>query len=401
MGCEWGVATCEAAAEGNQLEVLKWLRDTECPWNARTFIAAAKIGSIPILEWLFEAGCDLNWEVLLAASLASNLELLNWLISKGVSTGWDALRELTLNIGKVAVYNLICELEGEEPLGPDAYLLMSGDLQVFKRYIESRDHLPMLEMAAELGHLHWLKAAKDLSTDGWQNPKLCECSVAGLSNVVFPSSSNLEMLQWLRGIGCPWEVEQVARAAAITGDPKTMDWLLANGCPWSSEALPLAAQYGNLDFVKFAVNVGYTVGIAEICTSAATPHPSFSLDLRKKLEVLRWAHKQGFPWNEDTSLQASRLADLSLFKWAIKNGCPWNKQTILQEFLLKGNLEKIAFFLHEKGMEGETEEQYFSEIVKTARQAGSYELWKWLVEKGADTEAEDSLDPRIRRLLSK
>jgi hypothetical protein len=41
LQCPFDVYTCTWAAEGGQLEVLKWLRGHECPWNEWTWWGGA------------------------------------------------------------------------------------------------------------------------------------------------------------------------------------------------------------------------------------------------------------------------------------------------------------------------------------------------------------------------
>ena len=56
----WDWRTCAGAAEGGQLEVLKWLRENGCPWCERTCMSAAKGGHLEILKWARENGCPWN-----------------------------------------------------------------------------------------------------------------------------------------------------------------------------------------------------------------------------------------------------------------------------------------------------------------------------------------------------
>ena len=47
-----------------------------------------------------------------------------------------------------------------------------------------------------------------------------------------------------------------------------------------------------------------------------------------KLEFLRYAHKNGCPWDEDTCEQASTFGNLDCLRYAHENGCPWNSRVI-------------------------------------------------------------------------
>ena len=53
-GYEFNRATCEGAAFGGHLDVLKWVRsqDPPCPWDWRTCTEAAAEGHLDVLKWL-------------------------------------------------------------------------------------------------------------------------------------------------------------------------------------------------------------------------------------------------------------------------------------------------------------------------------------------------------------
>ena len=72
---------------------------------------------------------------------------------------------------------------------------------------------------------------------------------------------NLELVQWLRGEGCPWDTFACAHASwrsqvAPGGHRSHLEilrWLRANGCPWNAGTRDLAAamlgytdDFGNL-----------------------------------------------------------------------------------------------------------------------------------------------------------
>jgi hypothetical protein len=52
------VSTCAAAAAGEHVEVLQWLRANDCPWNFNIIQSAARGVHVPVLEWLAVNGWD-------------------------------------------------------------------------------------------------------------------------------------------------------------------------------------------------------------------------------------------------------------------------------------------------------------------------------------------------------
>ena len=61
-----------------------------------------------------------------------------------------------------------------------------------------------------------------------------------------------------------------------------------NGCPWDEGTCEWAAMGGHLD-------------------------------------VLKYLHDNGCPWDEDTCLMAAEGGHLHVLQWARENGCPWSK----------------------------------------------------------------------------
>ena len=45
--------------------------------------------------------------------------------------------------------------------------------------------------------------------------------------------------------------------------------------------------------------------------------------------MLKYAHENGCPWNEDTCKEAAREGYLDVLKYAREHGCPWNGLTWL------------------------------------------------------------------------
>ena len=51
---------------------------------------------------------------------------------------------------------------------------------------------------------------------------------------------NLELVQWLRGEGCPWDYLTCANAAD-KGHVEVLRWARENGCPWTAQTRDWAA----------------------------------------------------------------------------------------------------------------------------------------------------------------
>ena len=60
-------------------------------------------------------------------------------------------------------------------------------------------------------------------------------------------SGNLEFVQWLRGEGCPWDLETCLDAVE-NGHVEVLRWARENGCPWiAGTRVQVAAELGYTD----------------------------------------------------------------------------------------------------------------------------------------------------------
>ena len=64
--------------------------------------------------------------------------------------------------------------------------------------------------------------------------------------VMCNATGNLELIQWLRAEGCPWDY-LTCFSAVNEGDVEVLRWLRENGCPWSA-----------MDRDRAAAELGYT-----------------------------------------------------------------------------------------------------------------------------------------------
>ena len=79
-----------------------------------------------------------------------------------------------------------------------------------------------------------------------------------------------------------------------------------------------AAERGCLGTLKSLHRRGHVTFDEDLCALAAQGG---------HLEVLKWLHENGYPWNEDTCELAARHGHLGVLQWARANGCPWDGWT--------------------------------------------------------------------------
>jgi hypothetical protein len=57
---------------------------------------------------------------------------------------------------------------------------------------------------------------------------------------------HLEVLQWARANGCPWN-EFTTSAALYGGHLEVLQWARANGCPWTASTRKTAVDLGYIE----------------------------------------------------------------------------------------------------------------------------------------------------------
>lgn len=82
-GCPWDESTCSAAAGRGHLETLKWAHENGCRWNEWTCAAAAGNGYIDTLKWAHEHGCPWDEKTLHYADMNDQLEIAVWARANG------------------------------------------------------------------------------------------------------------------------------------------------------------------------------------------------------------------------------------------------------------------------------------------------------------------------------
>jgi len=159
----------------------------------------------------------------------------------------------------------------------------------------------------QLEMLQWLRA-NGAPWDGFRwNEKTCAVAAEG---------GHLEVLQWARANGAPWDYMTCAHAAR-GGHLEVLQWARANGAPWDESTCAYAAEGGHLEVLQWARANGAPWDEMTCRLAAYGGH----------LEVLQWARANGCPWNVFTCACAAKGGHLEVLQWARANGAPWNKET--------------------------------------------------------------------------
>ena len=107
-----------------------------------------------------------------------------------------------------------------------------GTLQNLHRRGRVTFNIELCKAAAYGGQLEVLKWLREIG-----------CPWDELTCATAASGGYLKMLQWARANGCLWD-EMTFAGAAIRGHIKVLNWARANGCPWNAETCGYSAMSG-------------------------------------------------------------------------------------------------------------------------------------------------------------
>ena len=69
------------------------------------------------------------------------------------------------------------------------------------------------------------------------------------------SAGQLEVLQWAREQGCPWD-DEICAAAAAQGHLQVLQWARAQDCPWNKAVCIRAVEGNHLELLAWALGAG-------------------------------------------------------------------------------------------------------------------------------------------------
>ena len=254
--------------------------------------------------------CGLDYK----AAKHGHLELLQWACHENMGVNKDDFR--------------VCH-----------FSLLNGHMDVFHWAVhngfhwnndECDDIVLMAVINGSLEPLQWIheKTDCDLSmTDGNHRDNLLCYTAAKYGHV--------EVLKWLRSIGCLWNEyciyvacynghldavrymaengcslgDKACRFAVLNGSLTILQFLRSCHCEWDEFVPAYAACFGHVHLIEWAMKNGCTLS-ASTCFYAAT---------KGEWETLKWLRANGCPWDERTTSYAESE---EIYEWAVANGCP-------------------------------------------------------------------------------
>ena len=133
-------------------------------------------------------------------------------------------------------------------------------------------------------------------------------------------------------------LRQACSLAARGGHLEVLKWLHNTGCPWN-ESCYAAAAGGHLEVVNWLHSTGCTWNEWTCYAAAAGGH----------LEVVKWLHNAGCPWDSATCGAAASGGHLATLQWTREHGCPWDADLVRAHSARGGNVD-ILRWLDDQGV---------------------------------------------------
>ena len=265
-------SVCAAAAHGNQLETLMWLRFKKCPWDAETTRRAADRGHLKILEYCQREACPWTSETVFWAARKGRFEALAFLLEKGcpyTSSASTAAAES----GHFDCLKLL--FDNNCPV--DEHLLegaaRTGNLEIARWALSTTKVSwgPRTTYWAALGgHLDFISFALDHG-----------CQVHSHTSAAAASKGFLHILDFLNQHDLFSEFKvNCAAVAAANGHIDVLHWLNNHDCCFQDASLH-AAYAGQVDALAFLDAHGLPIDEPG-CRRAALDNP----------RVLHWLNVQ-------------------------------------------------------------------------------------------------------------
>ncbi|GFH53314.1 hypothetical protein CTEN210_09790 [Chaetoceros tenuissimus] len=297
----------------------------------------ARRGDLEMLQFLQEKGVNMKpnrYNIIRAAAESNQLKILKWAHEKkwcSSPKGQDIIFTIAAKRGQIPVLKWAMDVAGFVPLSDSFnYVAASGNLDVIK-YLRSKELMSWDEVtfrnAACSGNIALLQhlLENDCPRD---DPMICVKAIENDDN-----EKSLEVLQWLHRKGFPWD-ENTCTTIAKKGNLKALKYARLNGCPWNEECLKRAVESFHLELVEYCLTNGCAIGSRAICHFAM-----LDSNHARALKMLKLLRNFSIPWNPETCSLAAKAGNFEAFKYAVSNGCPVHRQWCANLAAAQGNIE--------------------------------------------------------------
>jgi hypothetical protein len=185
--------------------------------------------------------------------------------------------------------------------------------------------LPDVFESEVLSKLTWLDAYKIACVN-----RVCRETMEDIEAVLFMRTDGHEALEDPLDEIEDFHVEDhyyyigslMCHAAAGAGKLDILRWLRQHSCPWNEYSLEEAAACDHLDVMQWAIENGCPM-------NASVSHGPADSDEDNSLDTLKFLHKHGCPFDEDTCVHAVCSGQFEKLVWLRSPpiNCPWDSGT--------------------------------------------------------------------------
>lgn len=266
--------------------------------------SAVQVGNKDVIKYLFDfpgsrdhmfIATDWRYDLCFKSAEYGQLELLQWAIDSDmfVDKGDVRVCHHALGCGNKDVFDWAV-LNG--------FSWNISDWNDTAVYVAAKKgQLQVLQWFYELG--------RNLPSDNYPRYRYACCDNAA-------EGGHLEVLKWLRSIGCRWN-DTTFFWAVKCNHVDVVKYMLDNGFDIVDGAGNVAAKFGSLAILQLFHSLGYELTNSEINYAASGGH----------LDVIEWALNHGCHFTEHTSRDASANGQLTTLRRLFAKGCPWDEST--------------------------------------------------------------------------
>jgi hypothetical protein len=256
----------KVAAKHGHIEIIKWCETLPHGLPKNVAANALIYGQLELVKYLHSAG-RLGKNVLRKAECSGSIELVEWLLEHEYKFDKNA-GETAARFGHVHLIKWMLQHPIGEPVSKFTarHAARAGHADVFELLHEFGFHLDdAILNAAMFSKLEVLQRAHDL---GYKfNSSHLNAAAEG---------GDIATFDWMLGHGAPLDPKWTL-LSAVRSNREMVQHVLRCGARWDAFAGNMAAVFGNIDVVKFALENGLEINLKE-CKVSLGPYESARLD---------------------------------------------------------------------------------------------------------------------------
>jgi hypothetical protein len=167
---------------------------------------------------------------------------------------------------------------------------------------------------------------------------------------------------------CPWEARACAAAASHVSFHKSLEilkFLHENGCPWDAQAPKAACYDRSLTTVRYLHEQGCPFDTSAFAAAACVSH----------LDILSYMHEHGKPWDATACTEAAGRGHLDALRYLDEHGCPHDGLAACNAAARGGHINTLRY-MHELSWPWDA-----VRACEMAAVSGSVDMIKYIVEQ--------------------